>query len=33
MFDGGGHEMASGFKLKDHKQFSDVIKELKKLTK
>ncbi len=33
MFDGGGHEMASGFKLKDKTKFNDVLEELKKLTK
>ncbi len=32
-FDGGGHEMASGFKLKSHKDFNLVIKELKELIK
>ncbi len=31
MFDGGGHEMASGFKLKDKKQFDEVLAELRKL--
>lgn len=30
-FDGGGHQMAAGFKLKDSKQFSEIIEELKKL--
>lgn len=32
-FNGGGHEMASGFKLKDKKQFNQLVKELKKLNK
>ncbi len=31
MFDGGGHEMAAGFKLKDEQQFTEVLEELKKL--
>ncbi len=31
MFDGGGHEMAAGFKLKDPKQFKEVVEQLKKL--
>ncbi len=32
-FDGGGHEMAAGFKLKDKKDFAKVVAELKKLNK
>ncbi len=32
-FDGGGHEMAAGFKLKDPKQFKEVVEQLKKLNK
>ncbi len=32
-FGGGGHEMASGFKLKDQKQFAEVLKEIKALKK
>ncbi len=28
-YDGGGHEMASGFKLKDSKMFSEVVKDLR----
>ncbi len=30
-FDGGGHEMASGFKIKDIKDFDKIVKKLKKL--
>ncbi len=32
-YDGGGHEMAAGFKLKDPKQFADILADLKKLKK
>ncbi len=32
-FDGGGHEMAAGFKFKDKKEFAAVVAELKKLAK
>lgn len=33
MYDGGGHEMASGFKLKSDDLFKDVLKEVEKLIK
>lgn len=32
-FNGGGHEMASGFKLKDKKEFKQIVAELQKLSK
>ncbi len=32
-YDGGGHEMAAGFKYKDKKEFANIVAELKKLAK
>ncbi len=32
-FNGGGHEMAAGFKLSDKKEFNTIVSELKKLAK
>ncbi len=32
-YNGGGHEMASGFKFKDKKEFKEILKDLKALAK